>query len=88
MYVVLVEVCKGSLIEVVTGMSIIHSLGVILTDSTTVLVERHIMTVDRVRRRARSSSYRAQGKDHISIDGCSGDMQLMAWEGELVVDME
>ena len=47
MYVVLVEVCKGSLIEVVTGMSIIHSLGVMSTDSTTA-VERRIMTVDRV----------------------------------------
>ena len=45
MYVVLVEVCKGSLIEVVIGMSIIHSLGVISTDSTTA-VERHIMTVE------------------------------------------
>ena len=44
MYVVLVEVCKGSLIEVVTGMSIIHSLGVMSTDSTTA-VERRIMTV-------------------------------------------
>jgi len=46
-YVVLVEVCKGSLIEVVIGLSIIHSLGVMATDSTTA-VERHIMTVDRV----------------------------------------
>ena len=43
----MVEVCKGSLIEVVTGMSIIHSSGVMSTDSTTV-IKRHIVTVDRV----------------------------------------
>ena len=47
MYVVLVEVCKGSLIEVVIGLSIIHSLGAMTTDSTTA-VERHIVVVDRV----------------------------------------
>ena len=88
MYVVLVEVCKGSLIdEVVIGMSIIHSLGVMMTNSTTA-VERHIMTVDRVYDDERGHQATGLKGRTISVGGCSGDMQLMAWEGELVVDME
>ena len=43
----MVEICKGSLIEVVIGVSIVHSSGVMSTDSTTA-VERHIVAVDRV----------------------------------------
>ena len=82
-YVVLVEVCKGSLIEVVIGLSIIHSLGVMATDSTTA-VERHIMTVDRVYDDERGHQATGLKGRTISV----GDMQLMAWEGELVVDME
>ena len=87
MYVVLVEVCKGSLIEVVTGMSIIHSLGVILTDSTTA-VERHIMTVDRVYDDGRDHQATGLKGRTISVGSGSGCLQLMTWEGELVVDME
>ena len=66
MYVVLVEVCKGSLIKVVIGLSIIHSLGAMATDSTTA-VERHIMTVDRVYNDERAVVIKLQGskgKDH------------------------
>jgi len=86
-YVVLVEICKGSLIEVVIGMSIIHSLGVMTTDSTTA-VERHIMTVDRVYDDERGHQATGLKGRTISVGGCSGGMQLTAWEGELVVDME
>ena len=68
-------------------MSIVHSSGVMTTDSTTA-VERHIMTVDRVYNDERGHQATGLKGRTISIDGCSGDMQLMAWEGELVVDME
>jgi len=86
-YVVLVEVCKGSLIEVVTGMSIIHSLGVMSTDSTTA-VERRIMTVDRVYDDEHDHQATGLKGRTISVGSGSGGLQLMTWEGELVVDME
>jgi len=76
-YVVLVEVCKGSLIEVVIGMSIIHSLGVMSTVSTTA-VERRIMTVDRVYDDERGHQATGLKGRTISVGSSSGGMQLTA----------
>ena len=77
MYVVLVEVYKGSLIEVVTGMSIIHSLGVMSTDSTTA-VERRIMTVDRVYDDEHGHQATGLKGRTISVGSGSGGLQLIA----------
>ena len=68
-------------------MSIVHSPGVMTTDSTTA-VERHIVVVDRVYDNERGHPTTGFKGRTISIGGCSGGMQLTAWEGELVVDME
>ena len=68
-------------------MSIIHSLGVMATNSTTA-VERHIMTVDRVYDDERGHQATGLKGRSISISGVGGGMQLMAWDGELVVVME
>ena len=74
MYVVLVEVCKGSLIEVVIGMSIIHSLGVMATNSATA-VERHIMTVDQVYDDELGHQATGIKGRTVSISGAGGGMQ-------------
>ena len=68
-------------------MSIIHSLGVMSTDSTTA-VERRIMTVDRVYDDEHGHQATGLKGRTISVGSGSGSLQLTAWEGELVVDME
>ena len=77
MYVVLVEVCKGSLIEVVLGVSIRHSLGVMSTDSTTA-VKRRIMTVDRVYDDEHGHQATELKGRTISVGSGSGGLQLIA----------